>query len=133
VNDFILAYKKYAQFNGRSGRKEFWFYVLFYLVVSAILSVIDGLVFGSAGGAMSSGGLTAQSYSPLASIFGLVSLVPGIAVSVRRLHDTGKSGWFYLLWLLPIIGWIILLVFYCQKSEPETNAYGAPPSTAPIA
>ena len=128
MNDFILAYKKYAQFQGRSGRKEFWYFVLFYIIVSAILSVIDGLVFGGAGGAMSSGGFTAQSYSPLSSVFGLASLIPGIAVSVRRLHDTGRSGFWYFLWLLPIIGWIILLIWYCQKSQPDTNAYGAPPT-----
>jgi uncharacterized membrane protein YhaH (DUF805 family) len=121
MNDFIQPYLKYAQFTGRSDRKEFWYYVLFYLIVSAILSVIDGTIFPSAIGA------DGMSIDPLTSIFGLISLIPGIAVSVRRLHDTGRSGWWYLLWFIPLIGWIFLLIWYCQKGHPEQNAYGDAP------
>jgi len=121
VNDFIQAYRKYAQFTGRSDRKEFWYYVLFYLIVSAILSVVDGTFFGGAIGR------DGTSITPLTSVFGLVSLIPGIAVSVRRLHDTGRSGWWYLLWFIPLIGWIVLLIWYCQKGHAEPNGYGDAP------
>lgn len=127
MNDFIKPYLKYAQFTGRSDRKEFWYFCLFYILVSAILSVIDGVAFGGGVHGVIGQGFDYSSSGPLATIFGIASFIPGIAVSVRRLHDTNRSGWLYLLWLIPIIGWILLLIWYCQKGQPTANAHGEPP------
>lgn len=127
MNDFIKPYFKYAQFTGRADRKEFWYFVLFYLIVSAVLTVLDGMLFGGGQVASGAGMLGYSTSGPLAAIFGIGSLIPSLAVAVRRLHDTGKSGWFLLLWLIPVIGWIILIVFYAQKGQPEANAHGEPP------
>lgn len=118
----IAPYRRYFDFQGRSDRKEFWLYVAFYLIVSAVLTVIDQTAFPNVLGE------DGQAVQPLTAIFGLISLIPNISVSVRRLHDTGRSGWWYLLWFIPIVGWIILLIWYCQKGQSEPNAYGAPPS-----
>lgn len=122
MKDFIIPYHRYVDFAGRSDRREFWYFVLFYLIVSAVLSVIDMTLFPNV---MGQDGAALQ---PLASIFGLVSLIPNISVSVRRLHDTGRSGWWILLWFIPLLGWIPLLIWYCQKGHPEANAYGEAPS-----
>ena len=127
MNDFILPYKKYAQFNGRSDRKEFWYFVLFYFVAAAILSVIDGMVFGTGRAVVGNGGFEFSSSGPLAGIFCIGSFIPMLAVAIRRLHDTGKTGWWVLLGLIPLIGTIILIVFYAQKGQPEANAHGEPP------
>jgi uncharacterized membrane protein YhaH (DUF805 family) len=127
MNDFIKPYLKYAQFNGRADRKEFWYFVLFYIVVMAILSILDGILFGGAQTYSGDNGLSYSSSGPLAAVFGIGSFIPFLAAAVRRLHDTGKSGWWVLLGLIPIIGTIILIVFYAQKGQAETNAHGEPP------
>jgi len=117
---FIAALRKYAVFSGRSRRKEYWFFVLFVVIISIVLSIIDALIGaydGSSGVGLLSG------------IFSLAVLIPGIAVSVRRLHDTDRSGWWILLGLIPIIGHIILIVFYVQDSTPGTNRYGPNPKS----
>jgi uncharacterized membrane protein YhaH (DUF805 family) len=121
---FVEALKKYAVFSGRSRRKEYWFFVLFVVIISIVLSLID--VFIGAYNASTGAGL-------LTSIFSLAVLIPTIAVSVRRLHDTDRSGWWILLGLIPIIGQIILLVFYVQDSTPGTNRYGPNPKFASAA
>lgn len=127
MNDFIKPYFKYAQFTGRADRKEFWYFVLFYVVVSAILTVLDGALFTGGRAYSTSGVWTYSTSGPLASIFGIASFIPGLAVSIRRLHDVGKSGWYVLLNLIPLVGWIIMIFFYAQKGEPQTNVYGEPP------
>ncbi len=121
MNDFIIPYRRYVDFEGRSSRKEFWYFVLFYLIVSAVLTILDRTFFSSALGTDGS------VIDPLTSIFGIVSLIPNISVSVRRLHDTGRSGWWVLLWLIPLVGWIPLLIWYCQKGHPVANAFGEAP------
>ena|SRR5438105_8783651 len=98
------CFNKYADFNGRAVRPEFWWFALFQFVVVIVLDMI---------------------YQPLGGLASLAMLLPGLAVAARRLHDIGKSGWFLLLLLIPIIGWLVLLYFYCQPSGPA-NAYGAP-------
>jgi uncharacterized membrane protein YhaH (DUF805 family) len=121
MNDFIIPYRRYVDFEGRSSRKEFWYFVLFYLIVSAVLTILDRTFFSSALGTNGS------AIDPLTSIFGIVSLIPNLSVSVRRLHDTGRSGWWVLLWLIPLVGWIPLLIWYCQKGHPAANAFGEAP------
>ena len=106
----ICLTQKYIDFSGRARRSEYWWYALFSFAVQAVVSVIDR-------------GLGSQFLGALVS---LALLAPSLAVAVRRLHDTGRSGWWLLLVLLPIIGWIALLVFYLQDSQGP-NAYGPSP------
>jgi uncharacterized membrane protein YhaH (DUF805 family) len=112
--------KKYVEFSGRARRKEFWMFVLINAVISIVLSIIDRAIGTSSA---NGGGL-------LQSIYGLAVLLPSIAVAVRRLHDTNRSGWWILLGLIPIIGWIILIIWYAQDGTPGDNQYGPDPKAA---
>jgi len=116
---YLLVLKRYAEFNGRSRRKEYWMFTLYNMVIYMVLYTA-GLVT-----------LMRSSiymvFFGLAFLYALGVLVPGLAVSVRRLHDTGKSGWFILLCLIPIVGGIIVLVLLCLDSTPGDNQYGPNP------
>ncbi|WP_394388613.1 DUF805 domain-containing protein [Shewanella woodyi] len=107
---FVGGLKKYADFTGRARRKEFWMYTLFYLIFYVLAAFIDSLL-----GTMI-----------FTAILSLGLLLPTIAIAARRLHDTGRSGWWQLLGLIPLIGAIVLIVFYVQDSIGE-NEYGANP------
>ncbi len=117
---FIEALKKYAVFSGRSRRKEYWYFVLFVVIISIVLSIIDGL-FGTYHRSTGAG--------LLSTIFSLAVLIPSIAVSVRRLHDIDRTGWWVLISLVPLVGWIVLLVFHLQDSTLGTNRYGPNPKS----
>jgi|SRR5450432_3958949 uncharacterized membrane protein YhaH (DUF805 family) len=121
MNWVLKALKQYADFNGRSQRTEYWLFVLFCIVVSVVLSLIDKML-----GTYSSTGI-----GLLGGIFSLAVLLPGLGVGVRRLHDTGRSGWWLLIALIPLIGEIVLIVFMVQDSAPGTNAYGPSPKEQP--
>jgi uncharacterized membrane protein YhaH (DUF805 family) len=127
MKDFVKAFTRYAEFTGRSDRKEFWYYVLFVVIVGCILSVLDAMLFGHTTTIQSENYYATWSFKPLSGLFSLICFIPNISVSVRRLHDTGKSGWLYLLWFVPIIGWILLLIWYCEKGDAASNAHGNPP------
>ncbi len=118
---YLEAFKKYAVFGGRSRRKEYWSFVLFNFVVFVVLVGIDVLLgtFSSASGL----GL-------LSGIYGLATLVPILALSVRRLHDIDRSGWWVLVYLIPLIGPIVLLVFALLDGTPGSNRYGPNPKEA---
>ncbi|MTB52340.1 DUF805 domain-containing protein [Lewinella sp. W8] len=113
---FKLALSKYAQFTGRSRRSEYWYFFLVNLVVGWAL---QGL------GIATDIGLLAG----LAGLWSLAMLIPGIAVGVRRLHDTGRSGWWLLIALVPLIGAILLIVWFATDSAPGSNEYGPNPKT----
>ena len=110
---FIGALKKYADFSGRARRKEYWMYVLFYLIFYIALTVVDA----SLGTFL------------LAVIFSLALFVPSISIAARRLHDTGRTGWWQLIALIPLIGAIVLIVFLVQDSHDD-NEYGPNPKSA---
>jgi len=118
---YLLALKKYAVFSGRSQRSEYWYFVLFYLLLFIALCVVDWLVgtFNS----LAEIGL-------LSGVFSLAMVIPSIAVAARRLHDTNRSGWWQLLTLIPLVGVIVLIVFLAQDSKPEQNQYGPSPKAA---
>ena len=118
---YIEALKKYAVFSGRSRRKEYWYFVLFSLIVSLVLSAIDALL----------GTFSSANVGLLGVIYGLAVLIPSIAVSVRRLHDIDRTGWWILIGLVPLIGGIVLLVFALLDSTPGSNRYGPNPKGAP--
>lgn len=114
---YLGVLRKYAVFDGRARRKEFWMFVLFNVAISIALSIIDnilGLTFDSGSGV-------------LGSIYSLAVLIPSIAVGVRRLHDTGRSGWWILIGLIPLVGWIILVYFYILDGVRGSNQYGPDP------
>ena len=117
---FIEALRKYAVFGGRSRRKEYWFFVLFVVVISTVLTSVDGLI-----GAYD----RSTGVGLLSAIFSLAILIPSISVSVRRLHDIDRTGWWVLISLVPLVGWIVLLVFHVQDGTPGTNRYGPNPKS----
>ena len=108
MNYFIGALKKYADFTGRARRQEYWMFVLIYMVINIVLAVL-GLELISA-------------------LVGLGLLIPSISIAARRLHDTGRSGWWQLIVLIPIIGVIVLIVFLAQDSH-DANNYGLNPKS----
>jgi uncharacterized membrane protein YhaH (DUF805 family) len=120
---FILAItKKYADFSTRSRRTEFWMFFLFNIIISIVLSIISGVV-----ASIDPTGILALIASGAMLLVSLALLIPGLAVTVRRLHDTGRSGWWILIGLLPVIGFIVLLVFMVLDSEPGENKWGPNP------
>jgi uncharacterized membrane protein YhaH (DUF805 family) len=115
---YLQALKKYAVFSGRSRRMEYWYFVLFNIIVSIVLGAIDGLL-GTLGSGMGAG--------LLSGIYGLAILIPSLAVTVRRLHDIDRTGWWILIALVPLIGTIVLLVFALLEGTPGTNRHGPNP------
>lgn len=108
--------KKYADFNGRAHREEFWMFVVVNLVVMIVLTIIGFIVH----------------LWFLRTLYDLAVLLPSLAVGTRRLHDTNRSGWWQLIWLVPIVGWIVLIVFFAQDSNPGDNQYGPNPRAAGV-
>lgn len=123
------VFSKFATFSGRASRSEFWWFYLFNSLAWLVFSVI-GSIFGSIFGGGDAGGVLAGSGIGLvlSLIYSLVAIVPTISVLVRRLHDTGRSGWHYWWCLIPIAGPIILLVFLASPSVPMDNLYGPCPT-----
>lgn len=126
MNWYLQVLKKYADFNGRARRKEFWMFVLFNLIFSIIAIWLDRLL-GTEFDFVSSGYGTAYSFGWIYTLYILFILIPGLAVSVRRLHDTGKSGWMLLVALIPFVGGIWLIVLYATPGNVGDNAYGPDP------
>jgi len=121
---YIDVLKKYAVFDGRARRKEYWMFVLFNVIASIILSILDkilGLDFGS--GSTSSSGW-------LSTIYSLAVLLPTIGVAIRRMHDTNRSGWWILINLVPCIGWIWFIVLAAEEGVAGDNQYGPDPKAA---
>lgn len=117
MNWYLEVLKQYAVFSGRARRKEYWMYTLFNLIVSFILGLAAGIL----------GAVTESDLSIISLLYGLAVMLPSIGVSIRRLHDIGRSGWWLLLAFIPILGWIVLLIFHVKDSAPGANEYGANP------
>ncbi|HLO04753.1 MAG TPA: DUF805 domain-containing protein [Symbiobacteriaceae bacterium] len=108
---YLDVLKKYVVFEGRARRTEYWVFGLISAIISLLLSILDN----------------ALSLGFLGSLYSLAVLLPSLGVSVRRLHDTNRSGWWLLIGLVPVIGWIVLLVFMLIDSDPQANEYGPNP------
>lgn len=102
---------QYATFSGRARRSEYWWFYLAYVIAAVVATIIDGIL----------------GVPVLEVLLALGLLIPGLAVGVRRLHDVGKSGWWLLIGLIPLVGPIVLLVFACQDSQPGSNQWGPSP------
>jgi uncharacterized membrane protein YhaH (DUF805 family) len=117
VSWYLDVLKSYAKFSGRARRKEFWMFALIHLVIAIVLVVaasvaeIDALMY-------------------VYFIYLLATTIPTLAVTVRRLHDSGKSGWWYFIALVPFIGSFWLLALVAQAGQPQANAYGPDPKLA---
>jgi uncharacterized membrane protein YhaH (DUF805 family) len=120
MNWYLQVLKKYARFDGRAGKKEYWYFSLFSFIIIVVLSVID-MMTGTFNGTVGLG--------LLSGIYTLTVLIPSIAVTVRRLHDTDRSGW-WLLINATLIGVIVFLVFTAQEGTPGDNQYGSNPKGA---
>lgn len=101
-----ICLRKYAEGNGRASRAEYWYFVLFILLVQIAFRVL---------------------YPPLAYVFDLAVFLPNIGVGIRRLHDTDRAGLWLLISLIPLVGWIVLVIWFSQKSDPGENRFGPPP------
>jgi uncharacterized membrane protein YhaH (DUF805 family) len=115
----LLPLKRYADFSGRSRRKEYWMFVLGVFIAAILLSIVEG--------ATGMSGMIGGAYGPLTAIFFLGILVPSIAVQVRRFHDQDKSGWFVLLALIPILGSLAIFIFMCLSGTHGPNRFGPDP------
>ena len=107
------CFYKYADFKGRARRPEYWWWTLFNVLLSIPLALLDVAIEGANGGGV------------LSNLVGLALLLPSLAVGARRLHDTDRSGWLQLLWFIPLIGWIIIIVFLCQRGTDGPNRFGS--------
>ena len=109
---------KYADFSGRARRSELWWFVLFCLLLDLGGTVADEVLGISWGGG----------FGPVSTLLGLAVLVPSLAVGARRLHDTGRSGWWQALVLVPVLGFVAIVVLFCLDGDKAENRYGAPVS-----
>lgn len=126
----ILPLRRYADFRGRSQRMEFWMFALFAFLAGVVAAILDGLLgmgrlMHSSGGGFYS--VVWETRGPISVMVSLALLVPRFALTVRRLHDINRSGWWLLLILVPLFGWIALLVFYCTEGTRGPNRFGPDP------
>lgn len=117
---YVTVLQKYFVFDGRARRMEYWMFALVNLVIGLALVLVEAAVTGE----------VSEEGGALSTVYSLVVLIPSIAVSVRRLHDTGRSGWWLLISLIPIVGAIVLLVFMILEGDAGSNEYGPDPKAA---
>lgn len=126
IQSLQICFSKYVTFSGRARRAEYWWFVLFVLVVQYALVLLDAKLFGTI--TTSPSGFEAYTQTPVFSgLFDLAIALPMISVIVRRLHDGGRSGWWYWIVLIPIVGMIVLLVWLASKGTEGANRYGPDP------
>ena len=111
----LSVFRNYVNFAGRASRSEFWYWVLFYLLAAIVASVVD---YAIAQGA---------TVKPLTTLLGLACFLPYLAVDVRRLHDIDRSGWWLLIGLIPLVGAILLIVWFCKAGTGGPNRFGPDP------
>ncbi|TMM39145.1 MAG: DUF805 domain-containing protein [Actinobacteria bacterium] len=115
MNWYLAVLKNYAGFTGRARRTEYWMFALFNFVITIVLEIIGVLIHTQI----------------ITYLYTLAVLIPSLAVGARRLHDTGRSGWWLLIGLIPIVGTIILIVFFATEGQPGNNQHGPNPKLAP--
>ena len=118
IDSMITCFQKYVGFEGRASRSEYWWFVLLTGIAYIIAAIIDAIIFG----------IELTDPTPISWTLQIGILLPSLAVSVRRLHDIGKSGWYLFITLIPIIGLILLIVWYCNDGDSVPNMYGPVPT-----
>ena len=119
---YLQALKNYSNFNGRARRKEYWMFTLMYVIILIFATILDnviGTTFEISG--------TNLGYGWVYLIVGLLHLLPSLSLVVRRLHDVGKSGWFYFIILIPVVGFIWIFILSIKEGEMGNNFYGSDP------
>lgn len=114
---YLKVLKNYFNFAGRARRKEYWMFVLFSLIISIVIGVVDGIL----------GTKTSAGIGMLGAVYSLAVIIPSIAVGARRLHDIDKSGWWQLIGFIPLLGWIVLIVWAATEGNHGTNRFGPDP------
>ncbi|WP_339946987.1 DUF805 domain-containing protein [uncultured Albimonas sp.] len=120
------CFSKYVTFSGRAARSEFWYFVLFVWAISLLLGFVEARLLPGMTNPEAGAG-------PLSGLWGLATLLPLLSVTVRRLHDGARSGWWWWLWLVPLIGAIVLLVWFCLRGTQGPNRFGPDPLAPPSA
>jgi uncharacterized membrane protein YhaH (DUF805 family) len=105
------GFSNYVNFSGRASRSEYWYWILFIVIADIVAAIID----------------QALGMQLVTGLFGLVTIIPNIAIAIRRLHDLDRTGWWILLGFIPLIGWIILLIWYVTKGTDGPNRFGPDP------
>ena len=116
---FFEPFRRYFDFSGRSRRLEYWLFVLFICIADLVLRFLEASYFSALSPAFR--------FEILPLVFGILTFIPSLSVSVRRLHDTDRSGWWLLLGFLPIIGWIWLIILFCLSGTDGENSYDSDP------
>jgi uncharacterized membrane protein YhaH (DUF805 family) len=111
--------RRYAVFEGRARRSEYWWFFLFNVLMQAATGLVDAALFGQ------------DSVGLVNALYGLAVLLPGLAVAVRRLHDVNRSGWWLLISLIPVLGILLLIVWFCRRGDAGPNRFGTDPLPAP--
>lgn len=114
-----MAFDSYCRFQGRSSRSEYWWWVLFCSILGFCIGIVESIL-----------GFSMTAVQATSGILSLVLLLPGLGLSVRRLHDIGKSGWWILLGLIPMVGAIVLIIWFARNSQMQDNQYGPVPNMA---
>ena len=114
MNWYRKVMTQYVDFSGRARRKEYWMYFLVYFLITLLCGVVEG-IFSITG--------------TITTVVALVHLLPSLGVTVRRLHDINRSGWWILVSLIPVIGWLVLLYFMVKSGDTQSNQFGADPKT----
>lgn len=121
MNWYLTVLKRYTVFNGRAGRPEYWYFLLFNVIASIALAILDNVL-----GLVPKG----TNVGVLGAIYSLAVILPGIAVAIRRMHDINRSGWWVLISAIPIVGWIIFIIWAARESDAGPNQYGQGPEPA---
>ena len=127
MNWYLHVLRNYANFSGRARRHEYWMFTLFHIIFLIVAAIFDNIL----GTTFDADGIRIP-YGYLYVLYSLVVILPGLGVSVRRLHDVNKSGWFLLISLIPIIGGIWLLVLMCTEGTRGENQYGEDPKAPEV-
>ena len=123
MNWYLKCWRQYADFKGRARRKEYWMFFLFNIIIVFLLDMIDA----------SMGMLDEESgFGLLSGIYMLAVIVPNIAVSVRRLHDIGKSGWNYFIGMIPLVGPIVMIIWFATAGDVGSNDWGEDPKATEV-
>jgi uncharacterized membrane protein YhaH (DUF805 family) len=123
----LMPLKRYADFSGRSRRKEYWMFILFEIILFAVVGLVAGMLFGFGDPGDPATGVLGGGVLIVIVLLALALFIPGLAVTVRRFHDQDKSGWFVLLGLIPYLGGLIMLVFMCIEGTKGPNRFGDDP------